>query len=433
MKKIVCLLLFCILVVAMTACVSASELGMPELPQPSENTAVQADVYDVPVEGDEEPLSLADDESSYSHIIVSIENTRPEYVYDPDTSDDTDNLILTYLAEKPVVYIEGNSAASEKINDFFAYMDEEIATGDYYGVGISDYPGKRVITAQAYDNYQVHVDYNLDINLEFAFSHTVEVMRCDRYVISFLFTDYIFKGEGTGSYSKYAVSFSSETGEPLGTDYFSSVDALKDVLNSRISALAADDDRYGSLVSSPSYADVLSDMCEFGSWYIGKNTVVFLASAVNYEDIESGIYEVELSEDEIKAVADVVYPPVTNIGEGTLDVSDNEESGKPVTDMISFSDEGETVFLDIGGTIYDVRVSRVQYSDAEEKFFTKSVYWAANYMTDCLLQITADIPDGMPDIRIDFCSGGEYKSLLLSQSGYDGKPVLVDSSINAVG
>ena len=70
-------------------------------------------------------------------------------------------------------------------------------------------PGFNQMLQKAYDNFQISRDYETDLRLDLVFSHYVDVVRCDNRVISFVFTDYLFEGRGTGEYYKYALSFDS--------------------------------------------------------------------------------------------------------------------------------------------------------------------------------------------------------------------------------
>ena len=75
----------------------------------------------------------------------------------------------------------------------------------------------------------------------------------------------------------------------------------------------------------------------------------------------------------------------------------------------------------------------MQYSNYDEMFYSKNLYWMTNYLSDCMLQLSLVIPEGMPDVMICYSSEGAEYSRFISQSGLDGKILLVDETINALG
>ena len=94
--------------------------------------------------------------------------------------------------------------------------------------------------------------------------------------------------------------------------------------------------------------------------------------------------------------------------------------------------EGEALCLEANGTVYDVRLSSVDYSD---RFYETAQLWACSYMSDCVLQLDTIIPDGMPKLMVSFRDAAGIQSrMLLTQSGEDGSYILMsDSDIEAVG
>ena len=432
-KKLISALVIMTMVI-LAGCSSSANLGFPPLPTPTDSVVIP----ETDSQNDAEPAAVEsemseEDESSSCQVLISISNCSPEYIYDPNTSDEEDNLILTFLSEKPVVDISDNKEASKKINDYFYCMDEEIITGDEYGVALADYPGKNNLLNLATDNYQIHVDYKLDNRLDFAFSHTVDVLRCDSSVISFMFTDYSYTGDGSGKYAKYAVSFDSNTGEVFKCDFFTSVDSMRDVLSRNIVNRSNEYDWCRDLSESDDYLDTLTKMIEDGNWYIGNNGMVFLYSDNDTEQFGSGIYEIEVPFEECSAQISQIYVSPAKEGKGTLSANKEHDNVSEILDLVIVSQDGDTVYLNAEGTIYDIRIKSVQYSDTDSTFYPKTVLWAGNYFADSSIQLQTLIPDGMPDILISYFSNGNETSLLLSDSGKDNQPVLVESSINAVG
>ena len=105
----------------------------------------------------------------------------------------------------------------------------------------------------------------------------------------------------------------------------------------------------------------------------------------------------------------------------------------PILDRIDADPEGQQCFLTVDGTVYDFKLINVQYSNYEEVFYSKNVYWMTNFLSDSIIQLSLDIPDGMPDMMISYVSDGVEYSRFITQSGKDGALLLVDDDINAVG
>ena len=54
-------------------------------------------------------------------------------------------------------------------------------------------------------------------------------------------------------------------------------------------------------------------------------------------------------------------------------------------------------------------------------------------MTNCAVQISTVIPEGMPNLRISYRAEDGLRYLYLTESGEDGSLILADDSIQAVG
>ena len=137
MKKITALLIAALLALSLCGCEQIEQLKQIELPTPSVEPSEEPspEASEEP-EATPEPTPEAAEPSSY--VTISIGEHKETY-YAPD---DENQLILDFSYETPTVHIYGNDAASEKINDFIAALDEEYYTGNNYveggyGVGIN--------------------------------------------------------------------------------------------------------------------------------------------------------------------------------------------------------------------------------------------------------------------------------------------------------
>ncbi len=417
-KTIIAILLACSFFL-FAGCGLADSIDLPPLPtqEPEqtapapapeqEGTAEEPEPAEVPAEPQEEPQPVEKGPTG-PQIIIKIDNTETVREMAPDGSE---KLILSYLCEKPRVEIEGNEAASDRINDFLNDLDEEYYTGEKHGLGNTLCPGYNKLLEKAIDNYHVSIDYNTAIKLEFEFSHFADVVRCDDTVISILFSDSIDTVEEERAAVQYAVSFDTQTGEILRLQERSDFWDLKEIIKSALPAGQAD-----------------SIDWENASYAFSRYGVTILSPEAEDE-------EISVPYTAFSAVEDPLFHPVKKIGSGELSMADTEaeEPELSIIDQVNVSNYGLTYYLIVHGTVYDCKILSVQYSNYDEVFYPTNVHWISNYLSDCRLQLSLVIPDGMPNTMIRYTCDGVVYEQLITQSGYDGRTYLMDRSINAVG
>ena len=413
MKKFLIFILVLSMCLLMIGCSGLPSL--PSEPAPADNSSEVAGGAETDTEpsvtGDA-PEDLLPEEALEGQIMIKINNSEIEYYYAPDGSG---QLILSYVCEKPSVEIEGNDYASDTINNFFNDLDEEYYTGENRGRGNVFGPGFNQMLQKAYDNFQVSKDYETDLRLDLVFSHYVDVVRCDNRVISFVFTDYLFEGKGSGEYYKYALSFDTFSGEILDITEGRDATRIRRTVNRNV-------------------ADFEELSYDKGCWYLDNDGLSFLVKSVE-EESGSSYKTVNVPYSAFSGV-EAEYMSVTGkYRTGSVSIKDSvpADSMLPILDRIDADPEGQQCFLTVDGTVYDFKLINVQYSNYEEVFYSKNVYWMTNFLSDSIIQLSLDIPDGMPDMMISYVSDGVEYSRFITQSGKDGALLLVDDDINAVG
>ena len=359
-----------------------------------------------------EAADLLPEEAGSGQIMIKINNSDIDYYYAPDGSG---KLILSYICEKPSVEIEGNDYASDSINNFFNDLDEEYYTGEVRGSGNLIGPGFNQMLQKAYDNFQIYTDYDTDRRLDLVFSHYVDVVRCDNHVLSFVFTDYLYEGSGSGEYYKYALSFDTFSGDFIDITVGKDATKIRRTVNRNV-------ENYESL----SY--------EKGCFYLDAEGLSFLIRSEE-EDVGSNYRTVTVPYSAFSGV-DAEYMTATGkYRTGNVTISDHvpADSELPILDRIDADPDGQQCFLTVAGTVYDFKLINVQYSNYEEIFYSKNVYWMTNYISESILQLSLNIPDGMPEMMLSYVSDGVEHNLFISQSGKDGALLLVDGDISAVG
>ena len=413
MKKLLSLFLSLTMCLLLFGC-----SGIPSLPtEQSDAGGNTAPAVTVPSEtepsgSDAQDAELLPEEAGQGQIMIKIDNSNMEYYYAPDGSG---QLILSYICEKPSVEIEGNDYASDTINNFFNDLDEEYYTGENRGRGNVFGPGFNLMLQKAYDNFQKSIDYKIDIRLDLVFSHYVDVVRCDNRVISFVFTDYLFEGSGSGEYYKYALSFDTFSGEIIDITEGRDATRIRRTVNRNVAE----------------FEELSYDK---GCWYLDNDGLSFLVR--NEEDGSGSSYKTVTVPYSAFNGVEAAYMSVTGkYRTGSVSIDDHvpANSTLPILDRIDADPEGQDCFLTVEGTVYDFKLINVQYSNYEEIFYSKDMYWMTNYISDSIIQLALDIPDGMPNMMVSYKSDGIEYNRFITQSGKDGTLLLLDDDITAVG
>lgn len=445
MKRILAIVMALMLAISLCGCAELENLKNVELPPLPDSDAQAAQAAEViPTEDIDTSGSLAQS-TLPNHVIVSMEGFSEQY-FDPQNNE---QLILTFSYETPSVYIEGRDAAMNTINEYVATLDETYYTGNDYGVtskydildgGIS---GVNAMLEAAIDNYSYSVESGAgDIPLEFSSERTARVERIDISVLSLVYSTYTYTGGAHGRYTQAEYSFDTESGERLTLDTLSADAAgLKAFLADYLVALYnADEDGY---YSARVYEDLMADadnnpvaeLVREGAWYFNNEGMVFSALPNELGPYASGIIEFTVPYDALAEHIDGKYlPPLHETAAGALTVkaqSAVEDGSVEIIDKVTVDPESEELCLFAEGTLYDLRLSTVEYSD---KFYETAQLWACSYMNDCALQLETLVPDGMPKVMISWRDAdGTGHAKLVTQSGETGEYILVDDDIEAVG
>ena len=444
MKKITAIILALALMAALCGCGSLNNLKNVELPPlPDANTQQTEPSPEVTAEID--TTNSIPKSALPQHVIVSMEKHSEEH-YDPQNGD---TLILSFSYETPRVYIEGRPEESNAVNEYIATVDETYYTGNDYGVGEGndDYAmsGLNGMLEMATDNYSYAVENGVtDMPLEFSSSRTGRVERIDSRVLSMVYTTYTYTGGAHGNYFDTGYTFDTESGEYVTLDMLSgNFDELKAFLaDYMIGLYTADKDGY---YSARVFADMVTDgdvnaaipaLVRDGSWYFSEDGMVIYSAVYELGPYAAGIVDFVIPYNDLAGHIDDKWLPAERTAEsGSLTLkaqSDIADGSIEIIDKVTVDAEGEALCLEADGTVYDVRLASVDYSD---RFYETAQLWACSYMSDCVLQLDTMIPDGMPDLMVSFRDASDAQTrLLLTQSGENGAYILMnDSDIEAVG
>lgn len=439
MKKILSILMVLVLAFSLCACEELDSLRNIELPplpdadasaSPEISAEPEPEVTETPVE-----TTAPEAEELNNRVIVSVINT---VLHENDPQNGTE-LILTFAYESPLVYIEGRDAAAAAINDYLALLDETYYTGNDHGVGTAI--GYNMFLELAQDNYSYVVSNGIeDISLEFSASRSANIARADAQVLSLVYNYYEFTGGVHGNYYDRAYVFDTETGAELSLDALTSdFDALTAFLVQYMVETAESDSYYSeridpNTVPAEQYSAAFGQLIREGSWYFGAEGLVIFSDTYELGPYAAGIVEFTVPYEQLEGKIDEKWLPEQRNGEGEFGIdllSDIPDGSLEIIDRVTADDTGAEFCLSVEGTAYDVKLSRVDYTDT---FFETAQLWYCSYMSDCAIQVLATLPEGMPDLMLSYnTADGQAHTLLVSESGEDGSLILVDGLIEAVG
>ena len=444
MKKCFAMLLCVCMVFSLCACSAskiAEDLDLPPLPQ------VDPDA----VQQETEPASEAPAPSAQpvedvieqsapleNRVFVSYKTTKYEQ-YDPA---DGTQLILTFSYETPTVHIEGRDEASAAINEYIAMLDETFYTGNDYGDGPST--GFNAMLEAAEDNFTYVIETGTEgIGMEYSESRRVRVERADSTLLSLVFTDSEYTGGAHGITDDRAYVFDTETGRRLRLDDLTSdYAALEKLVVDQMIHLRETDERYNitipeGYVDPGDYRDSFGALLRQGSWYLGQDGLVLFSTLYELGPYASGIAVFTIPYEDLRGVLDEHWFPSEREGSGELSVqamSEIQDGTVEIVDRAVVDEGGGEVCLLVSGTVYDLNLSRVYYSDDYSEFYTDQQIWHGSSLTDAAVQIAVFVPDVIPNLRIEYrTADGELHGLLLAQSGMDGSYFLMEDKIESVG
>lgn len=449
MKRLFACLLALMLAFSLCACQESQQIienlknvELPPLPEATEEPAPTGDAADEPQEApaETEPVSGEPAQVTYealeleNRVTVKTDTTQRYEEYDPQNGEE---LILSFSYVSPHVSIQGRDEAAQAINDYLAMLDETYYTGNDYGAGTA--MGYNMMLELAQDNYGYAISTGEDVELTFAASRTTAVARSDGAVLSLVYDDYSFTGGAHPNSGQRGYVFDTQTGarlslEDLSGDYGALSEALTAAMVKRAeedTALAAQLD--ASITEGKSYEELFSPLLRDGSWYLSEEGIVIFSDQEELSSYAAGPVRFEIPYGELEGVLDAKWLPEEKPGEGRFTVASMdafEDGTVEIIDLVTDGKEGgEDLCLTVEGTVYDVSITGVYYSDS---FYETSYLWNASHMSGCAVQLQAVLPDGMPELMIRYSSGGQEHRVLLTH-GEDGGPALVDDSIEAVG
>ena len=434
MKRFLSIILVLVFALSLCACDKLEKLDEIELPPLPTQTPAPTPV---PTKQPEvQPSPVTEKPESIDQVIVNTVSTVIEE-FDPAEGKE---LILSYRYDTPVVYIEGKSEASEKINSVIELLDETHYTGNDHGLGYAT-GGFNMMLEQALDNYGYVVNSGVQgVSLEYTASRTAEVERADSAALSIAYHDYYYTGGAHGIYFTRGYTFDTQTGEQISLEQLSKDGAgFKTQLVEIMLSMAENDEEISGRIDSnvvpeENRGEAFANLLREGSWYFNDIGLCIFSDVYEIGSYAQGEVVFNIPYDQLQGKMDEKWFPAQRSGEAKLSIDylDKLEDGSvEIIDRVVADEGGSELYVMVEGIAYNVKLSSVDYTNS---FYETAQHWYASYVQDSALQLVTILPEGMPNLMLSYndADGNEHR-MLITQSGQDGSLQLVDDSIQAVG
>jgi len=421
MKRVIALIICAVMVLSLCSCAGV------ELPEPtSEPTAESAPAPAETPEPSEEPAAEEAVFETGERVFINVEKTELTEL----APDGSGKLILTFSYETPVVYVEGNEEVSSMINDAIAMEDERYYSG--YNTDNGYEAGYNAMLEAAIDNFTYAYNTGKDIKVDFSKVRKVDITRNDS-VLSIVYKETTYTGDPKEDISVSAMNFDIATGELITLEkLIPDMDAFKNNVSDFIVEWMPD---LASAVGVETYTDVILNSITDGNWFFNDGLIVFAADFSGIgEGAFDGVHYFTLFDSFLDENINPVYLPRQGGVSGTIEAYSQQSYGgeMEIIDRVVIDEGGQTVYLVVKGTEIDLQIYDVEY--ANDSFYATGLRWACSYVTDGVIQLVCNIPNGMPKLAINNKYSGEDDSnmLFLTSDGAGGVS-LADDSISAVG
>ena len=443
MKRTLVLALCLLMLVQLCACGRLDRLKnveLPPLPQVTERPEAPAET---PAGNEEQqPAETAEEtpapeqpfaESLRQNVVVNFRKTEM-VEYDPAEGEQK---ILTFSYVTPHVAIEGREAAADAINEYIAMLDEGFYTGNDYGDGASI--GYYGMLEQAEDNFTYVREMQTDLPLEFACERGAGLNRADGRVLSLTMSTYTYSGGAHGMNVSRAYVFDTETGEIVSFDQLSADSAaLRAFLTQHMVEMSETDETIREATADfvlPEEREArFGALLRDGSWYLTEDELVVFSDLYEISSYAAGMQFFRFPFAELGDLLDPRWrgAPESGVGSFSIRSTEDVENGSiPVLDMLKLDETGEQICLLSGERSCDVLLSRVAYAEYSGSFYLTDPLWYCARMESSAVQIQAEIPDGFPNLALSYRGeNGEVHRCLISQSGEDGRLLLMEEGVS---
>ena len=309
----------------------------------------------------------------------------------------------------PTVIMNGRPEAAEKINEAIGVLNDS-------------FTGKQLQSSKkAYDLNVDEASKDEEIK-SFSMNRYVRVLRGDSSVLSLRFYDKI----SLGTRNEIAITghnFSSQTGEELSlTAIASDFAKLRSLCSEKLLSATTSEDRFSDVIFNDGYTDALQGLISDGHWYLSDKGLVIAADPGSIAPSSFGSFEFTVSYDDLVDIILPAYLPSAPAGTGgELRFSRFDGEAESLALIGSAPGEGsDAVLVSVSGSIYNVCVYNASVND-KGKYSLDTQLWYCSDLCDGASFIIPKMPSSEPNIYVGFLRGdGVYERMLLSR-GSDGE------------
>lgn len=261
--------------------------------------------------------------------------------------------------------------------------------------------------------------------IELSYRCTPSVTRCDTRALSIVFDVSQDIGGLHADFTRISRSYNADTGALLSlADIAKNEEQLKTFIKNYVIGLAAGDEykENGESILFEDFETAIGELVDAGSnWYLNDEGLVVYANPYDIAPYSSGVLLFEIPYSALEEFLSMELAPVDYEGDNGMILADNgftvDRDSLKLLDTVTVDAEGQSVVLSAEETVYDVRV----YTESR-------TLWQRNYLTSGEgVEVISYIPDATPNIAVSYwLADGTQIIRGIFQSGKDGSILLVD-------
>lgn len=332
--------------------------------------------------------------------------------------------LLIFEHDLVEVRIPGNESAESQINAWLEQQDRLFVEGDSNREDQLFPQGYEEILSAAREAYLEQPEY---MNTYY-FSRRVEPIYADGSYLCILVSNFDYMGGAHGSAARRACMFSTQTGQLLTLqDLTDNYEALRETaVDFMVKTAESRPDIQNRIAwfGPEEYEQQFSGLLREGSWCLDGGKLCFFSDEYEFGPYAAGVVDFRMPLALLDGILKKEFYPAQHTGEGRIMLKALED--EPVLDRVTVDADGASLALVAEGTVYDVTLQKVVYS--EGTYYERDSLWYCSRMEDEALEIQVWLPDTAASLKVSYSDAdGNHREGLLQQSGKDGSYFLQET------
>lgn len=323
--------------------------------------------------------------------------------------------LLNFVLYTAAVSVEGDQAASEKINSAISAYNDLFAAG------------KDTDVEMAREGYALFADPESWYG--YARERSCDVLCNNGAVLSLRFNDYYNYGGAHPNTIYSTKNYDISTGNELTlANIVENVDTFMVYAIEAVTEQAA---QMEGLFSD--YQQYISSFVTDGYWYFGKTGLVFICNTTTIAPYVAGVMEFTIPYTELQGMLKEDYFPTahadTNATPSAGHAGESGREGIGTYNTVVIDAEGEKICVWFDTAVTNVCLQVVQVIGEEDfEYIPRYTLFSTSTMApEDTLEVDAYIPDTFPNLMVSWQQGdGTTASRLISSSGKDGSALLLE-------